>query len=208
MVYSVIENKILRSGADSRLHIGIDLDNTVLDATSAHLRYYNQASGLSFTPDDVNDFYIYRLYGWDKTEREAVYNMYGHDIHWNSAPYPMAAETLRQLFDRHQLTIITARPQLFREVTVKWLEHHNIHYHNIILTDYKLQECVRSMVDVLIDDGPHYAEAFALAKRPVILYEQPYNLSVANEFVFRASNWIEVKQHIEFLEIKANFTSR
>jgi uncharacterized HAD superfamily protein len=196
----------MRSGDDTRLHIGVDLDNTVLDATSAHLHYYNQASGLSFTPDDVNDFYLYRLYGWDKAEREAVYNRYGHDIHWNSVPYPMAAEILRQLFDRHQLSIITARPSLFRDVTIQWLKHHNIHYHNIILTENKLQECVHTKVDVLIDDGPHYAEEFALVKRPVILYEQPYNLSVANESVYRASNWIEVNQHIEYLECKS--TSR
>ncbi len=60
------------------MHIGIDLDNTILDATIAHLHYYNQASGLSLTPDDVDDFYLYRLYGWDKAERErdAIYNKY------------------------------------------------------------------------------------------------------------------------------------
>ncbi|WP_256760415.1 hypothetical protein [Cohnella sp. WQ 127256] len=54
------------------MHIGVDIDNTILDATSAHLKYYNKVSGLSFTPDDVNDFYIYRLYGWDKAERDAI----------------------------------------------------------------------------------------------------------------------------------------
>ena len=32
------------------MHIGVDLDNTILDATSTHLHYYNQVSGLSFTP--------------------------------------------------------------------------------------------------------------------------------------------------------------
>ena len=47
---------------------------------------------------------------------------------------------------------------------------------------------------------PHYAEEFALANKPIILYEQPYNLSVANEFIYRASNWIEVKKHIDYLE--------
>ncbi|GAA3406247.1 hypothetical protein GCM10020370_32520 [Paenibacillus hodogayensis] len=50
------------------MHIGVDLDNTVLDATSSYLHYYNKASGLFLTPDDVNDFYLYRLYGWERTE--------------------------------------------------------------------------------------------------------------------------------------------
>ena len=182
------------------MHIGVDLDNTILDATSAHLHYYNQVSGLSFTPDDVNDFYLYRLYGWDKAERDAIYNKYGHDIHWNSAPLPMAVEILQQLYNQHQISIITARPLLFRDVTMEWLKHHKINYHNITLIENKLQACIHAKVDVLIDDGPHYAEEFALANKPVILYEQPYNLSVANEFVYRASNWIEVKKHIDYLE--------
>ena len=51
------------------MHIGIDLDNTVLDATSAYLHYYNHVSGLELTHADVNDFYLYRLYGWDKAKR-------------------------------------------------------------------------------------------------------------------------------------------
>ncbi|UVI33081.1 5' nucleotidase, NT5C type [Paenibacillus spongiae] len=182
------------------MHIGVDLDNTILDATTSHLRYYNLASGLSFTPEDVNDFYIYRLYGWDHAEREAVYTKYGHDIHWNSSPLPMAVEIMQYLYDRHQLSIITARPMLFREVTVEWLKRYKINYHNLTLIENKLQACITSNVDVLIDDGPHYAEEFALLNKPVILYEQPYNLSVTHEFVYRASNWIEVKQHIDYLE--------
>lgn len=182
------------------MHIGVDLDNTILDATSAHLHYYNKASGRSFTPNDVNDFYIYRLYGWDKDERDAVYTKYGHDIHWNSSPFPMAVEILQQLFKQHQISIITARPLLFRDVTIEWLKHHKINYHNITLIENKLQACMNSQVDVLIDDGPHYANEFALQNKPVILYEQPYNLTVTHYLVFRALNWIEVKKHVDYLE--------
>ncbi|CAG7646826.1 hypothetical protein ACFQI7_24210 [Paenibacillus allorhizosphaerae] len=182
------------------MHIGIDLDNTILDATSAHLQYYNQVSGLSLTPGDVNDFYIYRLYGWDDEKRDAVYHQYGHDIHWNSSPLPMAVEILQQLFLKHQISIITARPLLFHDVTVEWLKLHKINYHTIAFTENKLQHCIHSHVDVLVDDGPHYAEEFALVNKPVILYEQPYNLNVTSAFVYRASNWIEVKQHVDDLE--------
>jgi uncharacterized HAD superfamily protein len=182
------------------MHIGVDLDNTILDATSAHLHYYNKVSGLLFTPGDVNDFYLYRLYGWDKTEREAIYYKYGHDIHWNSVPFPMAIEILQELYTHHQITIITARPLLFSDVTIEWLKYHKINYHNIIFTDDKLQESIRLKVDLLIDDAPHYAKEFAHKKIPVILFEQPYNLSVDNEFVFRAKNWCEIKKHIEYID--------
>lgn len=186
------------------MHIGVDLDNTVLDATSVHLHYYNQASGKSFTAEDVNDFYLYRLYGWDKAERELVYNQYGGEIHRKSHPLPMAVEILQQLYTRHELSIITARPPLFREVTIEWLSRHKINYHHIAFIENKLQECIDCRVDVLIDDGPHYAEEFALAKKPVILYDQPYNATVSHELVYRAANWMEVMNHIDYLESQLN----
>ncbi|MEF3305364.1 5' nucleotidase, NT5C type [Paenibacillus sp. GYB003] len=161
------------------MHIGVDLDNTVLDATSAYLHYYNMVSGLSLTPDDVNDFYLYRLYGWDEEERDAIYNKHGHDIHWNSSPLPMAVEILQELSDQHQISIITARPLFFRDVTIYWLKNHNIHFNNITFTENKLQECMNSKV---------------------ILFEQPYNLSVTNDLIYRATNWFEVKRHIDYLK--------
>lgn len=182
------------------LHIGVDLDNTILDATRSHLQYFNQASGLSYTHEDVNDFYIYRLYGWDKPEREEIYQKYGHDIHWNSSPFPMAIEVLGELFIHHQISIITARPLLFRDITLKWLEHHGVKYHNITFTENKLEECIKSRVDVLIDDAPHYAKEFSLKNKPVILFEQPYNVSVKSESVYRAISWLDVKRLIGQLE--------
>lgn len=182
------------------MHIGVDLDNTILDATSAHLRYYNLASGLSFTPDDVNDFYLYRLYGWNKEEAESVYREYGHDIHWSSLPLRGAVEMLGALSQLHQISIITARPVHFRDVTVDWLKHYEIPYSRIVFTEDKLQECINSQVDVLIDDGPHYAMQFANQNRLVILMEQPYNLSVSHDLLLRATNWCEIKGYIDHLD--------
>lgn len=181
------------------MHIGIDLDNTVLDATSTHLHCYNQVSGLSLTPEDVDDFYLYRMFGWEEAESEAIYHQHGHDIHWNSTPYPMAAEILRQLFQEHRISFITSRPLRFREVTMAWLNRHNIPYHTLTMTVNKLEACVEANVDVMIDDGPHYAEQFALADRPLILYEQPYNRAVAHNLIYRASNWTDVKRHLDSL---------
>lgn len=112
----------------------------------------------------------------------------------------MAVEILQEFFRDHTISIITARPVLFREVTIQWLERVKIRYNHIVFTDDKLTECVDSKVDVLIDDGPHYAEQFALENRPIILLSQPYNMHVANPLVYRASNWSEVKGLINHLE--------
>ncbi|QHT59441.1 hypothetical protein GXP70_05275 [Paenibacillus lycopersici] len=182
------------------MHIGIDLDNTILDATAAHLHFYNLASGRAFTPADVNDFYLYRMYGWNKAEREAVVARYGHDIHWNSIPYPLAAENIRELYGKHRISVITARPLQYKDVSVNWLERYEVPYHEIYFVEDKLGTCTEAEVDVLIDDGPHYAEAFARARRPVILIDQPYNGGIEREHIYRARDWQEVRQHLTDLE--------
>lgn len=181
------------------MHLGIDLDNTIMDATTAHLYYYNQVSGKKFSSADVTDFYLYRIYEWDKVESERIYHLYGHAIHQRSQPYPLAVENLKLLYDRCTLSFVTARPQLFQDVTIDWLGHYNISYHNIVFTEDKLQACEQLDVDVLIDDAPHYAEALSGSGRPVILYDQPYNQHLVNESVHRAHNWPEVMAHIETL---------
>jgi hypothetical protein len=183
------------------LRIGVDLDNTILDATSSHLHYYNLASGLSLTADDVNDFYIYRLYGWSPEERDKVFRQYGHDIHWNSLPYPLAIESIGEITQNHHVTFITARPEKFRTVTIDWLERYKFKYHDITFTENKLQACIDLKIDVLIDDAPHYAEEFTHQNIRVILYDQPYNRHIAHDIVYRATNWNEVKLHLKNIGI-------
>ncbi|WP_433617098.1 5' nucleotidase, NT5C type [Paenibacillus cellulositrophicus] len=190
------------------MHIGVDLDNTLLDATTAHLQYYNKASGLTLTHEDVNDFYLYKMYGWDKAESNVIYYEHGYDIHWNSSPYPQAIQTLASLSKHHNISIITARPTQFRDVTVKWLEHYSVPYNNIVFIEDKLKECMKLQVEVMIDDGPHYAEEFAQKSMPVILYEQPYNRFVKHEFVYHAANWSEVKAHIDNLQKNSHAKSK
>jgi uncharacterized HAD superfamily protein len=183
------------------MRIGVDLDNTILDATTSHLHYYNLASGLSLTADDVNDFYIFRLYGWSSEERDEIFSQYGHDIHWNSQPYPLAIETLCQLIQDHHVSFITARPEIFRNVTTDWLKFYKFMYDDITFTENKFQACADLKIDVLIDDAPHYAEEFSHRNIPVILYDQPYNRHIVHDLVYRASDWTEVKQHLKNLSI-------
>lgn len=114
----------------------------------------------------------------------------------------MAIEVLGELSNHHQISIITARPLLFHDVTIDWLEHYGVKYHNITFTENKLEECINSKIHVLIDDAPHYATEFANRNMPVILFEQPYNISVNADLVYRTANWFEISGLIAELETK------
>src|SRR5690606_37689066 len=142
------------------------------------LRYYNLASGASFTPEDVNDFYMYKLYGWTPEEREAVFQRYGHHIFDDAEPYPLAVEMLQLLSRQYRISFVTARPEPFRGVTAGWLKRFGIVCNALVLTGDKLQACEDLQIDVLIDDAPHYAAEFAARCKPYILYDQPYNRHV------------------------------
>ncbi len=171
-----------------------------MDATTAHLHYFNVASGLTKTADDVDDFYMYRLYGWSREERDQIFAKYGVDIHRESLPYPNALQNLEEMYRRHKVSFITARPEFCQDVTVEWFKYYNVNYHHLSFTEDKLAECQALGIDVLIDDAPHYAEQFVQSNQPFILYDQPYNRHIHHELIYRARNWMEVMQHIADIE--------
>lgn len=154
--------------------------------------------------EDLNDFYIYRLYGWGIEERDRVLNQHAVDIHWHSTPYPHALEVLGQLYQNHKISFITARPMFCKDITIQWLNQHHIGYHDLIFTEDKLAKCQELNVDLLIDDAPHYAEEFVLCNKPYVLYDQPYNRHVEHELILRARSWMEVQQHVERLRLQLN----
>lgn len=98
------------------------------------------------------------------------------------------------------MTLAPPRTEPFRAVTADWLARHGVRYYNLILTENKLQACDDLRIDVLIDDAPHYAERFAAADKPFILYDQPYNRHIAHERIRRAADWNEIGGHLTQIE--------
>lgn len=180
------------------MHIGVDLDNTLVDATTAHLVVYNRVSGQSKTVQDVDDFHLWRLYGWTADQAWEVYTRFGHEIHQQSEPMPDAVAVIQDWYQRHRISIVTARPA-FHEETRAWLKRHQVPYHGLVFTENKYAHCVANAVDVLIEDGPHYAEEFARHERPLVLLDYPYNRWVTGRSIYRARDWRDVAHHIEVL---------
>ena len=180
------------------MHIGVDLDNTLVDATTAHLVVYNRVSGQTKTTADVDDFHLWRLYGWTAEQAWAVYTRHGHEIHAQSDPMPGAVPVMQCWYEQHQISIITARPA-FHEITRAWLARYKVPYHALVFTQDKYAHCASHAVDVLIEDGPHYAEEFARHDRPIVLLDHPYNRRVTGGWIYRARDWREVSHHIEAL---------
>ena len=180
------------------MHIGVDLDNTLVDATTAYLGIYNRLSGHAKTAADLNDYHLWRVFGWTLDQYREVYASHGHEIHAQSDPMPGAVTVMKAWYEQHQISIITARPA-FHEVTRAWLDRHQIPHHALIFTEDEYRHCAAHAVDVLIEDSPHYAEEFQRHNRPIVLLDHPYNRRVTGGSIYRARDWREVAHHIEVL---------
>lgn len=183
------------------MHIGVDLDNTLVDATTAYLGIYNRVSGQTRTAADVADFHLWRLYGWTPDQYRVMYTRHGHEIHEQSEPMPGALSVMQAWYEQHQISIITARPPAFHVVTRAWLDRYDVPHHAVAFAEDKYAYCTSHGVDVLVDDGPHYAEEFARHDRHLVLMDQPYNRRVAHISIYRARDWREVSRHISALEV-------
>lgn len=183
------------------IHIVIDIDNTILDGTTTHLKYCNLVSGRHIVKDQVRKFYIYHYYDWTIDDFNAVYEQYGTQMHDESLPLPGAIETIRELKKEHTITFMTARPEKYREVTINWLKRYNVPYDQLVMTEGKLDAFNHIQGDILIDDSPHYAEQFSKEGLLMILIDYPYNQSAKGQSLFRANSWLQINQFITQLHL-------
>ena len=71
--------------------MGIDLDNTLVDTTTAYLLVYNHVSRQAETVADVDDFcQLWRIYGWREDQSRELNARHGHDIHPRPMPEALA----------------------------------------------------------------------------------------------------------------------
>jgi uncharacterized HAD superfamily protein len=182
-------------------HLAVDLDNTVIDTLSACVACFNRVTGIVLDPAAVTTYEFFVHYGWDEPEYLRYYDRFGDDIHRAAEPYPHALATLRELARRHRLTVITARPARFAPVTLEWLARYEVPYHAISFTPDKVTTCRQMGADILLDDTPHHAEAFARAGTPMLLYRQPYNRHLDHPLVVHVHDWPHLRQRLRELGV-------
>jgi len=186
------------------LHIAIDLDNTLLNTTKACISLFNRLTGINLYSDDAFHYRYYEFYGWNEEMYEYAYERFGNEIHWKSYPYPYAVETVKKLYGKYRLTILTARPDLFYEVTMRWLKHYDIPFHEIIFEREKFKTCELLDVDILIDDAPHYAREFSEKGKQFMIMDQPYNRDINHNLIHRVKEWTQVYNILSLMKKNVN----
>lgn len=169
-----------------RLRIAIDMDDTMADAVSEHLRRYNTAFGTSMTAADLVGR---NLEDWcPPAHRDAAFDMLDASFFADLALFPDCEAVVRELSERHDVYIVSAAmdvPVSF-EAKFQWLQRHFP-----FIPPARMVFCGDKGIidtDYLIDDQPRHFENFR--GRP-LLFSAPHN--ALEERYTRVNNWREIR---------------
>lgn len=161
------------------MRLGIDLDGVVADFNTGWVGRYNDEFGSNLSTDQVDS--------WDAMGDLTHFDSMGAFWRWAAGgvhgsvfrhleTYPGARETLASLSRRHEIVIITAKPDWAVHDTFAWISDRRIPTREVHVTDAKW----RVHCDVYLDDSPRQI-AELHANRPdsvVCRYVRPWNSSV------------------------------
>ncbi len=158
------------------MRLGIDLDGVVADFSTGWVNRYNDEFGSNVSTDQVDS--------WDAMDDLTHFESKGGFWRWAARgvhgsvfrhleAYPDALETLARLSKRHQIVIITAKPDWAVHDTFGWISDRRIPTREVHITEVKW----RVPCDVYLDDSPRQiAELHTNRPEAVVCrYVRPWN---------------------------------
>lgn len=190
--------------------IGVDMDEVLVDLIVDVLRYHNEKYGTSHSKEDISTYDLQNIWNvtWEETVQRFL-DFYDTDYFDRGEVIELAKEGVARLAEKHELHVITGRPDSVEEKTRKWLDtHFPGFFKSINFTNTwgdgkgkprnKGEICRELGVEVLIDDHLNYASDAAKQGVKVLLMDAPWNRSAElPENVKRVLSWAEIPDIIE-----------
>jgi 5'(3')-deoxyribonucleotidase len=183
-------------GLELRQKVAIDMDDTLALLKEAWLPVYNLANGTSFTIEAFKSWSV-----WDLPATfEQFMNLY-HDLwakDWKSIQPSIFHGTLQTLAERHDVDIVSNRPQWHEPYVKSWMNHYfpDIKV-NIVLTESS-EKKAQMGYNVMFDDGNPLAKTLATNgnKRTTLYFiDKPWNRN--DRYELESPNIIRVKSLAE-----------
>lgn len=175
--------------------LGVDLDGVCGDYTAALRDVVLERSGAEPDSLPLDRSWDFREWGLSPAHFEEVHRaaVLEHRIFRTMPPLPGVAEALWRLSDAgvwiriitHRLYVNWGHATAVAD-TVAWLDATGIPYRDLCFLGAKPQV----EADCYVEDAPHNVEALRATGAEVIVFDQPYNRSVAGP---RARDWVEVE---------------
>lgn len=177
------------------LNICIDIDGTVTEP------YYWLADANWFfnkqvQPKDVISYEIHKVMGVEKQAYDVFYDQLGEDMHRKAQIRPGVKEVIDRMTGLHQIHFVTAREEMMREVSLEWLQKHEIPFDTISLLGscHKADTAKHLQCDLFIEDSLYNAQELARAGFDVLLVDCYYNKAILPPGVVRINDWYQIER--------------
>lgn len=182
------------------MRIGIDIDGVVSDSYPAWLRELNRHYGKNITVLEDYEMHLVFDVPWDDMNDFFVQNV--NQLFSIPKPVPGARAGIQTLLEEgHDIIYITARRQNEKELTLKWMDKHQIPYQHVLFTEFESKvELVREWkIQTFIEDYLVNAKAIASLGIPVILLNTSYNQGETPKEIKRCADWLAIVEEINNL---------
>lgn len=188
-----------------RIQLGVDIDGVIADQISLLLPIIHKRFGLTMKYEDIDE--------WKKTIADT--DIFSLIIEHQRIPdfvkkMPLiknSKETLFQLADKYEITLLTAREKITLEPTEEWLKTNEISYGKIINT--KEGKKGTEGIHLLIDDYPGNVLQFLEFHDDnyAILLRQPWNsdYSILDKYIcsgncYIVNDWLRIPKVLNIIE--------
>jgi uncharacterized protein len=180
--------------------LGIDIDGTITCPTT-FIPYINKSFELNLSLQDLKVYDLATVIGITNKEFYDWMLQHEHTIYKNAALVEHAISVLTEWKQKHDLIFISARNNVYQEITNNWFEHQSVPYHQIELLGKhdKLESVKNHSIDVFFEDK--HDNACDIAEEcniPVILFNAPYNQDPVHKNVIRVNNWLEAYEWVNY----------
>ncbi len=196
------------------IKIGIDLDETIIDLINPLLAFYKNKTGKRIKKEELAVHNFWEVLGEsqetiDELERE----FYESETFDNLRAFPYAKESLYELRKNAEIFIVTARYNMAREKTPKWLEKNlrSLVTGVFFTSDYlgtgptKKEVCEQHSLEFFIEDAAKIALQCASTNTKVLLFNQPWNQNISHQNIRRVYSWQEVPYAVDNLKNPSSF---
>ncbi len=193
------------------MNIVVDIDEELAELMDSYFLYQNQKYNTHVQKKDMFSYSFSDVFGGTEEEnRLKVLDFFKSEQFQNLKLVNGALDTIKQLAQKHQLCIITARPHVIQKETEQWLQQHFPDcFQSINLTnqwhgvgDKQLKSSIgkKQKIDFMIDDSLSHAMDCASQGINVLLVDfgYPWN-QVSKELpenIKRVHSWKEIVEEI------------
>jgi uncharacterized HAD superfamily protein len=196
-----------------KYNFGIDIDGVLTDEGPDNNSIWQQKMNEFFEREITLKEYTYDLakaFAINNQELNDFIQAKIEEVYSSVKPINKARDILAELErEGHRLILITARHEEHRSLTEKWLNDHNIPYHELHHEHDKAPLAAKKNISLFIDDKKENALEIAAKDIPVFLVSKYHNYDFkGNHKITKVNNWDEIRENIELFISKDAHASK